>query len=1123
MMRFAKAVVTACLFLLVASPALARQATLEFENRTETQLAAGERARVIVTFRYTPIANDAVGSEAADSALTASITEQREAIFARVFAATSAELAAGDATEARLHRAFDFTPAAAMYLTREEIEALATDPGVARIETDEWDRVTLDASIAEIGANVLHSGGIDGAGATIAILDTGIDYDHPAFAGRITGSACFSSQVAGDGTVSSCIGGAAVDTISPRAATYCFDDNPLDACFHGTHVASIAAGVPGGSYPYSGVAPGAKIVAVQVFSEMRLVPNDCPVGTRCTVSYVSDQIAALEWIYANRETLGVDVINMSLGGAPRTGSCNSDPRTSIISQLKTTHITTVVAAGNDGVEGQMSSPACISDTVSVTATNGSARIAGFANVSELTDLAAPGQDISAAGHSGNLPPVSTQSGTSMAAPHVAGGFAVAASLFSGVDSDDILNAMSTAGIPVIWDDARPPVPSLRLDLAIAALSNGNEPETRITVSPDGANTVSARSANPYAEYVLTNTSSTVQNWSVHSSVPWLDFSLAPPGAAADGQFERLSGAIEPGASVSIFVSPARVLAEGRYAAVLVFETPQRSIVRDLYIEFRPPNDNFANAAPLGLRSAYASVHLALATVEAGETHPDAATNSIWFAFTPPETRTYVVETSAASSGVYSGGPDNLAARRLDTGPVGTRRIRDFPFHARAGQTVYIALADPVSDGAQIRIRTSGNDNLSGSAPWEAIRLNGGSGSVQRFGSNAVEPLPGEPSLGQSHAARHWFVWTAPFTGTASLADRIADNNRISTFAVFERTDGADDHAPTDDWSMLEPVAQLEMTSAPANGEDDSASRNLQFAVTEGQTYWIRVGREDANWYWRFTYGAPRDDGHHLRAAVLPTIRRVTLGQTATVFMTVINPARFGETARNCRVIANGKGVSYDFSYRLTDASNRAIGGEDATFNLAPGAAQTLVLAVTPSIETTVEPSFSFHCDNVVPVEPPDPIEDLIIAAYREPAADIISIAQTQTGDGVVDLVPTGTRAFAVAAVNIGAANDNVDVQIGGVHNGLELLQVCETDNSGQCVTARGASLTTSFGENEVKTFTVFLRTRDYAQPFDPATYRIWIEFNEGFQAGNRFGRTSVATRVEGGPPSASER
>ena len=191
---------------------------------------------------------------------------------------------------------------------------------------------------------------------------------------------------------------------------------------HGTHVAGIAAGNgDAAGQPFSGVAKSAQIMAVQVFSEV-LDAETCGGVAPCMGGFTSDIIAALERVYAVALAgRNIASVNMSLGGGSFAAPCDNEPYKPSIDNLRAIGIASVVASGN-GFEGStISTPACVSSAVSVGSTTNADEVSFFSNVAPFLSLFAPGENINASVPGGGY---ASQSGTSMAAPHVAGAWAV---------------------------------------------------------------------------------------------------------------------------------------------------------------------------------------------------------------------------------------------------------------------------------------------------------------------------------------------------------------------------------------------------------------------------------------------------------------------------------------------------------------------------------------------------------------------------------------------------------------------------------------------------------------------------------------------------------------------------
>lgn len=352
----------------------------------------------------------------------------------------------------------------------QSLDKLKKDARVQAVYKDELSMPSLDASTTLIRSNRANQAGWNGTGTTIAVLDTGIDRDHPFFAGRIVDEACFSSSSASDGTVSLCPNNQPSQT-GPGAAdaetTQCIV-NGANACSHGTHVAGIAAGRMTTGAPSSGVAPEARLLPIQVFSRVDN-PLTCALGgapTPCFLSYTSDQKLALEYVSRVVRTHNIAAVNMSLGGGrPYSQACDADPSAGAVKSefdtLVGLGVAPVVAAGNSGFTNGVASPACISTAVTVGATDDADALAPFTNRGPLLDLFAPGVAINSA-----VPDdvYGDKSGTSMSAPHVAGAFALMRQRFPEFTVAQSLQRLRDTGNPVQFDASGMLVITPRIDV-----------------------------------------------------------------------------------------------------------------------------------------------------------------------------------------------------------------------------------------------------------------------------------------------------------------------------------------------------------------------------------------------------------------------------------------------------------------------------------------------------------------------------------------------------------------------------------------------------------------------------------------------------------------------------------
>ena len=257
------------------------------------------------------------------------------------------------------------------------LEELRKNPAIAYIEPDAVVYALeqqVPWGISRIGAPSAWSSST-GAEVKVAILDTGIQHDHPDLAANVKGGI----SVVGE-----------TDSTDPA------DWN--DGHGHGTHVAGTVAAV-NNDVGVVGSAPDAWLYAVKVLFDNGEGP-------------ISDVIRGIEWSVEN----GMQVINMSLGTDVHVQSFED-----ACDQAYEAGLLLVAAAGNEG-DGdpnttELSYPAAYDSVMAVSMTDSNDQVPSSSNSGPFVELAAPGVSIYST-HKGSG--YTTKSGTSMAAPHVSG-------------------------------------------------------------------------------------------------------------------------------------------------------------------------------------------------------------------------------------------------------------------------------------------------------------------------------------------------------------------------------------------------------------------------------------------------------------------------------------------------------------------------------------------------------------------------------------------------------------------------------------------------------------------------------------------------------------------------------
>ena len=375
-----------------------------------------------------------------------------------------------------LHR-YDTLPFLALELGPGPLAILnALGSVIARVEEDTLDAPMLAESVPLVHGNQAWAAGFTGAGQVVAILDTGVDKNHSFLTGKVVEEACYS----GNGN---CPNNQMSQT-GPGAGVPC--TYAASACRHGTHVAGIAAG---SGATFSGVAKGANLMAVQVFSRFTGAANCGGGEDPCALSFTSDQLAGLERVFALRNSHSFASVNMSLGGGQSFSNCDGDSRKVAIDNLRSVGIATAIASGNNGFTNSLSFPACISTAISVGSTddgsNGTVAdaVSSFSNSASFLSLLAPGRWINSS-IPNNL--FANFAGTSMATPHVAGAWAVLKQAKPSATVPEVLTALRNTGVAIT--DPRNSVTKSRIRIfeALQALLLGPGPSSGLksfTVTP----------------------------------------------------------------------------------------------------------------------------------------------------------------------------------------------------------------------------------------------------------------------------------------------------------------------------------------------------------------------------------------------------------------------------------------------------------------------------------------------------------------------------------------------------------------------------------------------------------------------------------------------------------------
>ena len=694
-------------------------------------------------------------------------------------------------------------------LMPETVAALQADPDVRRVVPDGQAHAFLDVSVPHVRApEVWRDFGYRGAGTTIAIIDTGVDYTHPDLGGCL-GAGC------------KVVGG--YDFVNA-------DADPRDDHGHGTHVAATAAGI--GATP--GVAPDAHILAYKVLDAG---------GSGSFSNVIAGIERAADPNGDGNPSDHATVISMSLGG----GGDENDPVSTAVDNATAVGVLSVIAAGNSGAYFTIGSPGTARTALTVGATDDADANAFFSSRGPTSvdfllkpEITAPGVNICAATIPGAFPGHECRdtihasiSGTSMATPHVSGAAALVRGLFPALGPAEVKAMLEEGAVPVGLDLTTGGAG--RLDVRAAV-------DVRTVLSPAplnfGVDTGTAPTWTRSAGLSIRNLDATPKTYTLAvapGSFPaGVQVTVAPnPVTVAGGATATISvgltvdNAVTPDTTAAPFVHGGRLdVSAGAEQRTVILDFTKRSQATSV------ANDTCASATVIGTPPFANAIDTTQATTDPADPFGSCACgqngHSVWYQFTAGRSGEVTVDTAGSGYdtvlSVFTGscgGPLPVVCNDDSDGTLQSQ----VHFEAVAGATYLIEVTSFCSGlGGSLHLNLAQaappppNDTCNAATEITTSRLRDDV-DVSEATSDPTDPAI---TCGcGSNGASVWYRFTAPTSEPVTIDTFGSSYDTI--LSVFSGACGS-----------LTPVA-------PCNDDSDGTLQSkVSFTTTAGVTYLIEV-------------------------------------------------------------------------------------------------------------------------------------------------------------------------------------------------------------------------------------------------------------------------------------------